>query len=260
MTAIVGFVDPETGDVLMGGDSSAVNRSMDMFVVKSPKVFVNGEFLIGYAGEFRWGQLFRYVKLPKCRTTDIEQFMAINFANTLRGAARELGCLQEDHGQEIGGTCLVGLRGRLFMVQETFEAIEAVDGMLSIGVGSSYALGALKASDKPAQERVEQALEVSAHFCGGVRAPFHVVRLKADGKSGRKAATRHSRHSRRNQRDQKRKARPGARRSRANAEMGPREHARRQDLADRYGSPDRKFSDHDLQHPQRTKRTADHVG
>jgi ATP-dependent protease HslVU (ClpYQ) peptidase subunit len=261
MTAIAGFVDQETGEVIIGGDSSAVNQSMDMLVSKAPKVFMNGDFLIGFAGDFRWGQLFRYAKFPKCRTEDVEQYLTLHFANTLRGAAREMGCLQERHGQEVGtGICLVGYRGRLFLIQETFEAIEVVDGMVSIGLGSSYVLGALKASSLTGEDRVRQALEVSAYYCGGVRAPFHLIRLKAHARAaGSKARANHPRNHRRNRRDKKRSQESRPRGARANETMGRRHDAPVEIVPNRRGGPVRKLTDNGLSHPARQERKTYHA-
>lgn len=185
MTVIVGIVDKNTGDVIMGGDSAGVTHDHDMIVVSSPvKVFRNGDFVFGFAGDFRWGQLLRYVTLPKCpKKADLDRYMAVDFAQALREGARELGYLGSgEGGRDFGGWCLVGFRGRLWVVQETFDAVEAADGLMSIGIGRPYALGAMRAlasSNASPTEVAEGALRIAEYYCSGVRGPFTLVTLPA---------------------------------------------------------------------------------
>ena len=61
MTCIVGVVD--NGKVYMGGDSAGVG-GLCIETRKQPKVFRNGDFLIGYTDSFRMGQLLQYKMSP----------------------------------------------------------------------------------------------------------------------------------------------------------------------------------------------------
>lgn len=57
MTCIVGWV--EEGQVWIGGDSAGVAK-LDLRVRKDEKVFVSGEYVMGFTSSFRMGQLLRY--------------------------------------------------------------------------------------------------------------------------------------------------------------------------------------------------------
>lgn len=57
MTAIAGIV--EDGKVWIGGDSAGVGGT-SLSTRADPKVFKNGEFVFGYTGSFRSGQLLEH--------------------------------------------------------------------------------------------------------------------------------------------------------------------------------------------------------
>jgi ATP-dependent protease HslVU (ClpYQ) peptidase subunit len=59
---------------------------------------------------------------------------------------------------------------------------------MSVGCGSSYAVGAMKAiadnTTLNAQEIAEKALEIASHFSGAVRPPFNFVNTNPDSSRG----------------------------------------------------------------------------
>ena len=64
MTCIVGLIDGNR--VWMGGDSAGVS-GLDITVRSDPKVFRNGDFLIGFTSSFRMGQLLAFRLRPPPR-------------------------------------------------------------------------------------------------------------------------------------------------------------------------------------------------
>jgi len=165
--------------VVMGGDSAGVSR-LDVTLRKDPKVFRNGEFLIGYAGSFRMGQLLRFKFQPPPvmkRGKDPFQYMCTYFVDEVRRTLKKGGFSEIENNVEEGGNFLVGFRGRIFEVGSDFQVGEATSDYAAIGCGDSYALGALAASAvSDPKERVLQALAVAEKFSGGVRSPFVVLR------------------------------------------------------------------------------------
>ena len=73
MTCVIGIVD--NGKVWMGGDSAAIDSEEETITLrKDPKVFRNEDFLIGFAGTYRLGQLIQYMFNCPYRKPDQEIF------------------------------------------------------------------------------------------------------------------------------------------------------------------------------------------
>jgi ATP-dependent protease HslVU (ClpYQ) peptidase subunit len=202
MTCIIGAVDKETGDVYIGGDSAGVSGH-DITTVSGPKVFVKGQYAFGYAGSFRFGQILKSVFEPPIYRGEVspEDWLTGELAEHLRATVKVFGFGKSKDGREEGGLALVGFQGRLFMLQDEFEFVEARDGIMGIGIGDYYALAAMKAFQQANQdhlayteqsglytteEMVLKSLAISEFYSGGVRSPFTVVKLGLlDGKPGK---------------------------------------------------------------------------
>lgn len=163
----------------MGGDSAGV-AYLDVTVRKDPKVFHNGQFLIGYTSSFRMGQLlrFKFHPPPLKRGRDLFEYMCTSFVDEVRRTLKKGGFSEVENNVEHGGQFLVGVRGRVFEIGGDFQVGESFSAYAAIGCGDAYALGALEASAVTDPEgRVLQALAVAEKFSGGVRAPFVVLRV-----------------------------------------------------------------------------------
>lgn len=172
MTCIVAVVDNDK--VWMGGDSAGVS-GMDLMVRKDPKVFRVGEFLMGFTTSFRMGQILMHGFNPPTITGDLFKYMVNEFVPALRHAFKEGGFLELNANREKGGTFLVGIRGRLFMIESDFQVGETYDGYAAVGCGDQIAHGALFASKElPAKKRVKLALKAAERYSSGVRGPFLV--------------------------------------------------------------------------------------
>lgn len=177
MTCIVAIV--EDGVVTMGADSlSSDVRRYDVRILKTPKLFENGPFLIGYTTSWRMGQLLQYrlgieVRHPD---TDATEFMATTFVDAVRRCLKEGGWAEKEKEQETGGTFLVGYEGHLFYVQDDYSVLESADGFDACGSGDRHALAALHATGgKSARERITLALEAAERFTAYVRRPWHIL-------------------------------------------------------------------------------------
>lgn len=175
MTAIVGLA--HHGAVHLGGDSAGV-AGWSLTVRADTKVFHNGPYVMGFTSSFRMGQLLRYTLNPPRPEGGLERFMATTFIDAVRETLKAGGFLRKDSEVESGGTFLVGVAGRLFMVDSDFQVGEAAAGYAAVGCGHELALGALYATAttrKTPQQRLGIALEAAERFSAGVCGPFAYV-------------------------------------------------------------------------------------
>lgn len=179
MTCIAAAVNHETGEFVMGGDSAA-SSSEAVLTSRMPKVFQNGEFVIGTAGSIRWQQMMTVMDFPRVKkNANLDRYMAIDFPQRLRHAAHDLGCLEEHDNVSIAeGYFLVALRGRIWRIQPNFDSFEVEDGLVAVGSGEPYALGAMKAiasNTTDLRTIVEGALLVAEYYSPHVRGPFTLI-------------------------------------------------------------------------------------
>lgn len=175
MTCIVGVV--HDGKTYVGGDSAGV-AGLDLQVRKDPKVFRNGDFVIGFTSSFRMGQLLAHAFTPPKRHADADlyAYMVTDFVNAVRECLKSGGYAEKSSEAERGGTFLVGIEGRLFKIENDYQVGEAGDGYDACGCGAQVALGALHAmANQEPTKRLKTALEAAERFSAGVRAPFVTV-------------------------------------------------------------------------------------
>lgn len=183
MTAIAALVD-EKGTVWIGGDSAGTNSWLQSQPRKDPKVFKNGDFLIGYTSSFRMGQLLRFEFSPPNPHEGIDgyEYMVTQFIPAVRRLFKDGGYLQKESEKESGGEFIVGWRGRLFIVHSDFQVAEFLLSYAACGCGGDIVKGSLhttaslSASKKIAPKtRIEMALEAAEEFSAGVRGPFVIL-------------------------------------------------------------------------------------
>lgn len=178
MTCIVGFVDREKGNVIIGADSAASSDS-SVRIRKDKKVFKVGEFVIGCTTSFRMIQLLRYsFKPPKVKTKDIYEYMCTSFIDEIRLCFEKGGFLQKFiDGDEKGGVFLVAHKDRLFKIYDDFQVAENICGYDSCGCGEDYAMGNMfNTTETDSKKIVINALECAENFDGAVRHPFFTCR------------------------------------------------------------------------------------
>lgn len=169
----------------MGCDSAATASSGEQTIVENLKVFqpVHGPwFVVGFAGSFRMGQLLRYSFVPPPpppHGEDIQGYIATDFVNAMRQCFEAGGfAAKSDTGREVGGYCLVGYQGRIFRIEDDFQAIADASSYSAMGSGELPALGALYATEgMPVAKRMELALGAAAKYSAWCRPPFHVVSM-----------------------------------------------------------------------------------
>lgn len=190
MTCILAleYVIENQSRVIMGGDSALVS-GYDFFQTNESKVFINGDFIMGCAGNHRFGQILRYdFKPPEnindwkdrtCFMPEDMEYMVSKFIPSLRICLKDAGFMKVDNNKETApeGWALIGYRGKIYSLYSDLQISSMVEKSRAIGVGADYALGALAAlsSGIEPSQRILQALEISGQFCTGVRGPYNVM-------------------------------------------------------------------------------------
>jgi ATP-dependent protease HslVU (ClpYQ) peptidase subunit len=176
MTCIVGIETAE--GVLIGGDSSGLSGWTRTHRA-DPKVYENGDYLIGFTTSFRMGQIIRYTDLPKPLDRDgedLDRFIATEFIDGIRQALKDAGWAKKESDREDAGTFLLGVRGRLYQVCDDYQVACSLDGYEACGSGREMALGALHATrGLKAEPRIRRALDAAAHHSGSVHGPFTIL-------------------------------------------------------------------------------------
>lgn len=185
MTCIVGIIDKIHDIVVIGGDSAGSNDS-NINIRKDPKVFKNGDFIFGCTTSYRMIQLLRFkLNLPLLEHihVDLFEYMCTDFIDSVRECFKDNGFMQSHkHGDDMGGSFLVGISNRLFEVQEDFSICELDHDYNSVGSGYMYALGALYALNYSCKwattEMIKMALAAAADNNPNVREPFIILQTE----------------------------------------------------------------------------------
>jgi ATP-dependent protease HslVU (ClpYQ) peptidase subunit len=169
MTCIVGVVSD--GKVYIGGDSAGVNAEGHLQLRKDPKVFKNGEYLIGVSGSWRAMQALKSAKFEDLtRIANLDPFFYM--VEWFLPAIRKLNLPEENLEM------LVGFRGRLFHIYGTSQVSEEIADFEACGSGAQVARGALHITPSygaGSMLRIHKALEAAERFCSGVRGPFTIL-------------------------------------------------------------------------------------
>jgi ATP-dependent protease HslVU (ClpYQ) peptidase subunit len=184
MTCIVAIA--QNGTVYMGSDHAASDdKSGWIMSRKEPKVFKVGQYGVAFTDSFRMGQILQYNWTPPKYTptktnSGLDKFMRTKFIDSVKVAFK-------DHGfgdiggndEDTGGIFIIGLEGRIFVVDEDFHVGENVVNYMAEGSGGMFALGALHATknQKNPKMRLKLALEAASEFSMSVAPPFTYIQV-----------------------------------------------------------------------------------
>lgn len=175
MTCIVAVA--QDGVVYMGGDASAVDENNNIISTRrEPKVFIKKNYIIGYAGSFRFGKIAEHnFNPPPPEFDNLDKFFNTTFVDALRECcdAGKINPTEEDDASEM----LIGVGGRIFEFCNDWHFGEDRHSFNAIGSGSSFALGSLYSTrrKKNPYARITSALESAEHFSSMVRGPFTLL-------------------------------------------------------------------------------------
>jgi ATP-dependent protease HslVU (ClpYQ) peptidase subunit len=182
MTCIIGVVSiqEEKQKVYIGSDSASVagfhsTKRNDQKIFTKFDVNEEVEYIFGGSGSFRMIQLLHYtLKIPKNSRDSLFEFMCTDFIDEVRKVFKDNGYSTITANNERCDQFLVGVQGKLFMIDGDFQVNDC--DLNSIGAGKDYALAAYKAFEEnnnlSIEERLHKSLAISSYFCIGVKPPF----------------------------------------------------------------------------------------
>jgi ATP-dependent protease HslVU (ClpYQ) peptidase subunit len=180
MTCIVAISDKNK--IWMGGDSAA-SKNDEIITRENKKVFKNGNFIIGFSGSFRVGQILQYGFNPpkQEKNQDDMEYMVIDFIDSLRSTLQFKGLLfQEREGDAHDCEFIVGYKNTFYLIESDFQISKPIGNYIACGSGAHYAMGALHALkdiDLEPKIKIEKALNASAEYCTMVRGPYEIISL-----------------------------------------------------------------------------------
>jgi ATP-dependent protease HslVU (ClpYQ) peptidase subunit len=179
-------------DIYFGGDSAGIDT--DVLEIRSradEKVFIlrhplrsHQKMIVGFAGSFRIGQLLRYALIipeHSSKKSDME-YLVTDFIDSVRALQKDKGSMiKTDELEENNADLIVGYHGKIYVIESDFQVGCPIEDFSAIGCGAQAALGAMYATQnsrmKP-EDRIKLALEASAEYSSGVRAPFTLLKLE----------------------------------------------------------------------------------
>lgn len=169
MSTIIGIV--EDGRIWMGADSRATTEDGDIRPTKCKKIFRNEDYMIGFVGSVRGGQILypQFFKPPQ----DVWEL-----PDAIIEQCREKGCLAVSEQQMSLHTCnyIIGHQGKLYEILMDFQMTE-IPEYVGVGSGSYYAVGSLHTTNQMKEDftpeiRIQLALEAAAEFSSSTGTPF----------------------------------------------------------------------------------------
>ena len=120
----------------------------------SSKVFTNGKYLLGAAGDVRAINILHHAFIPpippapNLAGSKLDHFFTTKFIPSLRECFEKQGYAapeREDssHIAEQGSTIICAIHGNIYVVDEDYAWTSDSTGIYALGTGSAYALGAL---------------------------------------------------------------------------------------------------------------------
>jgi len=169
MSCVVGLL--QNGKVYMGADGVATNPRAEYRPVFCEKLFWNGDYLIGFTGSIRTGQLIKpdYFTPPK----DIKEMPDAMYEYfTKKGVI----CNDEDGAVIQQSNFLIAWKGELYDILLDFQMNKTYGYYNAIGSGANTALGSFFTSKrvKSPSKRVLTALKAAAEFSFAVGEPYTI--------------------------------------------------------------------------------------
>jgi len=183
MTCIIGM--EHGGKVYIGADSISLN-GWAKDITADKKVFRKGDLLFGVAGSPRQKQILQYhvTDMPHLPTVSDEEYLVRAVVEPARVAFRECGFTDMDNGRETGASFLIGYRGKLYSVEDSFQLCRSARGFYAIGAGDDFAMGALQmlidVCEIEPEKFIELALETAEKLSACVCGPYHIEVLEGE--------------------------------------------------------------------------------
>jgi ATP-dependent protease HslVU (ClpYQ) peptidase subunit len=185
MTCIAAIA--QNGIVYMAADSAASDEKSGWIVTrKDPKVFKVGQYGIAFTDSFRMGQILQYNWTPPKYTptktnSGLTKFMQTKFVDSVKDAFRAngFGSVAVPGSEDEGGIFIIGVEGRIFVMEDDFHIGENTINYMAEGSGGAFALGSLHTTKKQKNPkiRLKAALEAASEFTMSVSPPFTYLQV-----------------------------------------------------------------------------------
>jgi ATP-dependent protease HslVU (ClpYQ) peptidase subunit len=181
MTCCAAIIDND-GSIWVGADSAATSSEIKRLYNHPKKVFINSDFIFGFSGSFRPGQLLQYKFDPpsKPKNMDIYEFINTIFIDALKECFAENDYNINDLEKKLlDNDFLIGYKSRVFVINNDYHISEMLTNYAAIGSGAETALGSLYSTRKwdDCEERLIEALEASTYYNPSVSPPFNILKL-----------------------------------------------------------------------------------
>ncbi len=185
MTCIVGV--KHKGEVYIGGDSNGSCVSQHTKIHrKDKKVFIRHGIAYGFTSSYKMGQILQYhmpeIISEKLIKRDVFEFVVTELVPKYRNILKLKGYSKINNNVEVGGTFLIGLKGRLFSIEDDFQVAESLDNYTAIGSGDQLALSSMETIQRlmPKMKpecKIERAIKTAAKFNITVGGNIHIVKV-----------------------------------------------------------------------------------
>lgn len=187
MSVVAGYTN---GDfVALVADALVMQDNGLTFDAGAIKVWHTGRAVIGSTGRVSMMNALREVAIPRreSKYTPIERYVAEQVVPEIRRTLGRLGVLTDEKDRQKlpnGGSILLGIEGRLFVIVDDFGLTEPGCRYAAVGSGASIATGALHSLAVPLRRAkneaqitrlLERAARAAADHRGDVRGPFHAI-------------------------------------------------------------------------------------
>jgi ATP-dependent protease HslVU (ClpYQ) peptidase subunit len=164
--------------VEMIADSQINSSNKPYFHDDMVKIVERNKYLIGIAGRVVALQAIQNAwnppTLPSNYKESIYHFVITRIVPSLKSFVDDCKMFTEKEKEEGSlFSILIAIKGEVFEIDEDYSVGRRSDGIYSIGSGSDFALGALKAGAS-----IQRALEIAALFDVNTEAPFRILNQK----------------------------------------------------------------------------------
>lgn len=167
----------------MGADGASTSGDRGARVSSRSKVHQLGEFLIGTSGTLMIGQVLELrFDPPAIDNDEVYAYMVKRFAPALRELIKGYGgeIKTQSGNEEMDGRVIVGVRGRIFVVDTGYGVLEMGTSFCAIGCADQEALAAMFTAKRinpnfTAAEIVGYGLAAAEEFDLAIRGPFTIL-------------------------------------------------------------------------------------
>lgn len=177
MTCICALV--KNNHVWMAGDLCGSN-GFTKKVYPDTKVFMNGDFILGYTSSFRLGQILQYNWSQPARLEGLtdREYLQLDVIESFRECFNRFGYGVKDGLEDVGGNFLIGYKGCIYEMQPNFSVLKHED-FASVGSGGDFADASLailtEDEDFDPYYVLQKAISVAARFTTSVSEECTIV-------------------------------------------------------------------------------------